>query len=257
VSPPPDGRWSLEGAVVIVTGASRGIGAATARLLARRGAQVVGVGRDPVALDSLDSVAVDLRERSAADRVVDFALDAYDRIDGLVLNAGVGQVGPMAAMSADDVDLLVDTNLRAPLALTRAAIDSIRTNDPVGGVRGGLVFVSSIAGALPVPTEAVYSATKAGLGAFAAAVREEVRVDGIRVSTVLPGVVDTDLHRERAVPYERRFPRPMPPERVAAAIVAALESGRARTFLPRWLTLPAWLHGAAPPVYHALARRFG
>jgi short-subunit dehydrogenase len=263
VSPTPDGRWTIDGAVVIVTGASRGIGAATARRLARRGARVVGVGRDSSALDRLDgatggrSIAVDLRDRASSDRVVEFALESFGRIDALVLNAGVGHVGPIEAMSSDDIDQLVDTNLRAPLALARAAIDVLRTNGPVGGVRGGLVFVTSIAGAVPAPDEAAYSATKAGIEAFAAALREEVRGDGIRVSTVLPGVVDTDLHRARAIPYERRFPRPIAPERVAEVIVDTLEHGHPHRFVPGWLAFPAWLYGAAPPVYRALARRFG
>jgi short-subunit dehydrogenase len=259
----PDGRWTLNGAVVVVTGASRGIGAASARLLAQRGARVVGVGRDRSALDRIDgvtggrSIAVDLRERVAADRAIAFALESYGRVDALVVNAGVGHVGPVTAMSYDEVDALVDTNLRAALLISRIGLDAMRANDPVGRVRGAIVFVTSIAGAVPVTGESVYSATKAGVEAFAAAVREEARTDGIRVSTVLPGVVATDLHAARAVPYDRRFPRPLRPETVASVVVGALETGRPRSFVPRWLGFPAWLHGAIPPVYRALARRFG
>jgi short-subunit dehydrogenase len=106
-----------------------------------------------------------------------------------------------------------------------------------------------------VPGESVYSATKAAVESFAVVLREELRADGVGVSTVLPGVVDTGFFERRGVPYDRRFPRPMPPERAARAVVAALESARERTVVPRWLALPAWLAAAAPGPYRALARR--
>jgi short-subunit dehydrogenase len=102
----------------------------------------------------------------------------------------------------------------------------------------------------------VYSATKAAVESLAVVLREELRPVGAAVSTVLPGVVDTEFFARRGVPYDRRFPRPVPPERVARAVVAALESGRARTVVPRWLGLPAWLSAAVPGPYRALARRF-
>src|SRR5262249_62260088 len=126
---------------------------------------------------------------------------------------------------------LVAVTLRAPLLLARACLPALRARppephpspaghphpSPAGhphpsrGQRGGIVFVGSIAGAVGVPGESVYSATKAGLACFAELLREELRADRIAGSTVLPGVVTTDLLRSRGVPYERRFPRPIPP----------------------------------------------
>ena len=246
----------LTGSVVLVTGASRGIGRATAELLAERGATVVCTGRDEAALASLtrriggSHVAADLVEPDAAPRLIRHALDRHGRLDGVVANAGAGQVGTFAELPPADLGRLVDLNLRAPVLLARAAA-------PVLPGGGAMVFVGSIAGAVGVPGETVYSACKAGLATFAELLGEELRERGITVSTVLPGVVDTDLLRGRAEPYARRFPPPMPPERVARAVLAALTGTRARRFEPRWLVIPARLSGALPGTYRRLARRFG
>src|SRR5215470_4932528 len=266
----------LRAAVVVVTGASRGIGRATGELLAARGARVVGVARDAAALERLDaatggtSLAADVADPAAADRIVEHALRAYGRLDGVVVNAGLGHAGDVAEMPPARIAELVDVNLRAALLLARASLPALRAqppgpgdrpNDRRGGrpsnQRGGIVFVGSIAGAVGVPGESVYSATKAGLACFAGLLREELRADRIGVSTVLPGVVATDLLRGRQVPYTRRFPRPMPPARAAAVVVRALQTGAPRLFVPRWLAIPARLAGTAPGLYRALARRFG
>jgi short-subunit dehydrogenase len=79
----------------------------------------------------------------------------------------------------------------------------------------------------------------------------------VRVSTVLPGVVDTGFFSTRGAAYDRHYPRPLPPERVAGTVVRALRTGRARSVEPRWLTVPARLSATAPGLYRALARRFG
>jgi NAD(P)-dependent dehydrogenase (short-subunit alcohol dehydrogenase family) len=246
----------LTGSVLLVTGASRGIGRATAELLAERGATVVCTGRDSTALAALagrlggSQLAADLTEPEAAQRLVRHVLDQHGRLDGVVANAGAGHVGAFAEMAPADIGRLVDLDLRAPMLLARAAA-------PVLPAGGALVFVGSIAGAVGVPGETVYSACKAGLGTFAELLGEELRERGVTVSTVLPGVVDTDFLRGRAEPYDRRFPRPMPPERVARAVLAALTDGRPRRFEPRWLAIPARLSGALPGTYRRLARRFG
>jgi short-subunit dehydrogenase len=253
----------LSGAVVLVTGASGGIGRATAHLLAARGAHVVVAGRDPAALRDLAestggrAVSEDLRDPTAADRLVAQAYEVRGRLDGVVANAGIGHAGPVVDMTARQVAALVDLNVRSTFLLARAAAVAFRQQAADGDRRPrGLVFVSSIAGAVGVPGESVYSATKAAVESFAVVLREELRPDDVGVSTVLPGVVDTEFFARRGAPYDRRYPRPMPPERVARAVVAALESGRARTIVPRWLGLPAWLSAAVPGPYRALARRF-
>ena len=151
-------------------------------------------------------------------------------------------------MDPDRITELVDVNLRAPMLLARAALPVLRRP-------GALVFLTSIAGLVGVPGETVYSVTKAGLETFAALLREEV--EGVTVSTVAPGAVDTGFFDTRGVPYDRRFPRPVPARRVADAVVEAITTGRERRVEPRWLAVPARLSATAPKTYRALARRFG
>lgn len=257
----------LQGAVVLVTGASRGIGRATAELLAAREAQVVCAGRDEVALAAVarrcggTTLVADLRDATAADHLVQQALDRHGRLDAVVSNAGVGGTGRVERMTAAQIAELVDVNARAPMLLARAAVAAFLAQAPAeSGPTGdspvrGLCFVTSIAGAVGVPGESVYSASKAAIESFAALLREELRGRRIEVSTVLPGVVDTDLLAHRAEPYERRFPRPVPAQHTARAVVRALETGTPRTVVPRWLAVPARLSAAAPRAYRALARR--
>lgn len=248
----------LDGAVVLVTGASRGIGRATAELLGARGAHVVCVGRDEAALREVAGrcagtvLVADLRGEDAADRVVRGSLDRLGRLDAVVANAGIGHAGPVVEMTSAQVAALVDVNVRAPLQLARAAVAAYR-EQPAGP--RAICFVSSIAGAVGVPGESVYSAGKAAIESFAVLLREELRDQQVSVSTVLPGVVDTEFFAQRGRPYDRRFPRPIPAERVARTIVDAVERGTPRRVVPRWLAVPAWLAAAAPGPYRALARR--
>ncbi|MFL6164430.1 MAG: SDR family NAD(P)-dependent oxidoreductase [Jatrophihabitantaceae bacterium] len=250
----------IAGSVILVTGASRGIGRATAELLAERGATVVLTGRDEPALAALAGrlggsyLAIDLTSAGSADRLVEHTLERHGRLDGLVANAGAGQVGPFAEVPAEAIGRLVALNLAAPMLLARAAIGAMTAGPAMDRA---IVFVGSIAGAVGVPGESVYSACKAGLETFAEVLAEELAEQRIAVSTVLPAVVDTDFLRRRAVPYDRRFPRPMPPERVARTVLTALADGRRRRFVPRWLVVPAWLSAVAPGLYRRLARRFG
>lgn len=255
---------SVPNRVVIVTGAGRGIGRCTAEALARTGVTVVAVGRDATALAELhariggSSVLAELREPASAERIVAAALAEHGRLDGVVANAGVGYAGPFAEMPPAAIAELVEVNVRAPLLLARAALPALLDRPAGAGLAGrGIVLVGSIAGALGVPGESVYSATKAALDMFATVLREELAGSGVSVSTILPGVVDTDFLRERGLPYQRRFPRPMPAERVAALIVELLSSGTARRIEPRWLGIPARLSATAPRLYRLLARRFG
>jgi short-subunit dehydrogenase len=155
---------------------------------------------------------------------------------------------------------LVDVNVRAPMLLARHALAAFRDQAAAGDRRSrALVFVTSIAGLVGVPGETVYSAGKAAVEDFAALLREELRDDpalaDVQVSTVAPGVVDTGFFSRRGVPYDRSIPRPIRAEQAAAAVVRALETGRPRIVVPRWLAVPAFLSAAAPGVYRALARR--
>jgi short-subunit dehydrogenase len=229
-----------------------------AEALADQGVLVVAVGRDSGQLAEVAartggaSLECDLRQPGSAERVVAHALATYGRVDLLVANAGLGFAGDVAAMTPEALAELVAVNVTAPLQLARACLGPMLAQGS-----GRLLFVTSIAGALGVPGETVYSASKAAVEMFADVLREEVRADGITVSTLLPGVVATDFFEQRGVPYDRRFPRPMPPERVAAVAVRLLVSGRRSAVCPRWLAFPIRLRAVAPRLYRRLERRFG
>ena len=241
----------LAGRVVLVTGASGGIGAATCAALTRRGAVVVAAGRNEAALAAVaaaSTVVADAADPAAAPALVAAAVDRHGRLDAVVANAGIGWAGEFAGMDPARITELVDVNLRAPMLLARAALPVLRRP-------GALVFLTSIAGLVGVPGETVYSVTKAGLETFATLLREEL--DGISVSTVAPGAVDTAFFINRGVPYDRSFPRPIPPGQVAEAVVEAIATGRQRQVEPRWLAVPARLSATVPKTYRALARRFG
>ena len=252
------GAVQLSGKVVVVTGASRGIGAAIARAVASRAATVVGTGRDAAALAAVmcevggTPLLGDVRDPGHAADVVQRTLDAHGRLDAVVLNAGVGYTGPFAGMPADRIDELLEVNVRAPIQLARAALPELSRAG-----EGALVFVTSIAGALLVPRESVYSATKATLEAFAEVLREEVRGTGIHVGTVVPGAVRTEFFANRGTPYERSFPRPIEPEPVAAAALRVIEDSAERVVVPGWLRGPVLLRRLAPRRYRTLSRRYG
>lgn len=244
----------------LVTGASSGIGADTARRLAVRGAHVLLHGRDQERLKTLaletggTTLAVELAEPGAAQALAEQALAVSGRVDVVVNNAGLGWAGPLPEMPVADITRLVAVNLVAPIELTRALLPAM-----VARGSGRVVFVTSIAGRTGVAGEAVYAATKAGVDAFADSLRFELDGTGVEVGVVVPGVVETAFFERRGRPYGRSRPRPVPADRVAAAVVRAVTGGAARgdLYVPRWLRVPVALRGAAPGLYRALATRFG
>jgi short-subunit dehydrogenase len=248
----------VRGAVALVTGGSSGIGAATARALAASGARVVVSGRDASRLAEVArevggvALAADLTAPDGPAALAGAAREAAGHIDILVNNAGVGWAGPLAGISPEKVGELIAVNLTAPIQLTRLLAPAMLERG-----RGRVVFVSSIAGATGVRGEAVYSATKAGLGYFAESLAYELDGRGVGVSVVVPGVIDTPFFERRGRAYGRRRPGPLPAQRVARAIVTALERDRDLVYVPGWMRVPAWLHGAAPGTFRMLAARFG
>lgn len=243
----------ITGWKALVTGGSSGIGAAIAERLAAAGCRLVVLGRNSERLDALArrtgarTVVADLTTPAGLAR----AAEAAERVDLLVNSAGRGWAGDVTSTPEPDMSALIALNLAAPLQLTRVVLPGMRERG-----RGHLVFVSSIA-AVGVGGEAVYAATKAGLRAYAASVRYEVAGQGIAVTTVLPGAVRTPFFDHRGLAYERRFPRQLDPDRVASALLRAMERGDAEVFVPGWLSVAARIQGGAPELFHRLAQRFG
>jgi short-subunit dehydrogenase len=243
----------IDGSVALVTGASSGIGREVARRLARRGAKVLAHGRDAAALAELDATPLieDLAEPGAGGRLAEAALAQAGRVDIVVANAGIGWAGAFAEMPPDAAARLIAVNLAANIDLTRVLLPSF------GKRPGYLVFVTSIAGRMGVAGEAVYSATKAGVDAFAESLRFELHGKAVRVGVVVPGVVDTSFFDRRGRPYERRSPRPVPAGRVADRIVGVIERGGAEAYTPNWLRVPVAIHATLPGLYRRLGARFG
>lgn len=246
----------LDGAVCLVTGASSGIGAATARRLAGSGARVLLAGRDAHRLHEAagrlggTALVADLSTARGARQLAEQALAQAGRVDVVVNNAGAGWAGWFDTMPTEDIAALVALNLTAPLLLTRLLLPGMRERS-----RGHVVLVSSIAGCVGVAREAVYAATKSGLNTFCASLRDELTGTGVGASVVVPGVVDTEFFSRRGTPYQRTSPRPIAPDRVAAAILAAVEGGHAERYAPAWLRLPVRVHGYAPRLFRRLAAR--
>jgi 3-oxoacyl-[acyl-carrier protein] reductase len=198
----------LDGKTAIVTGGTRGIGAAIAALLAEHGAAVVVSGRDAARLQSavqeleergasVHGVVADAAKREDADRLVEAAKERYGRLDLLVNNAGITRDGLLIRMKDDDWDRVMDVNLRGAFLMTRAAAKlMIRQRN------GRIINIASTAGAMGSPGQANYSAAKAGLIGLTKATARELAHWGVLVNAVAPGLIETDM--AAAIPAEAR-----------------------------------------------------
>ncbi|WP_265442548.1 SDR family NAD(P)-dependent oxidoreductase [Flexivirga meconopsidis] len=248
----------LSGSVALVTGATGGLGAATAAAAAEAGAHLIVHGRDAARTAQLaarlhcDHVVGDLTDASSVESISKQANAFHGRIDVLINNAGIGHHSPFDRMTQAAINDLVATNLTAPLLLTRAVLPGMLQRGA-----GHVAFVSSIAGRTAVAGEAVYSATKAGLDAFADALRLEAAGTGVEVSTLVPAVVETGFFATRGVPYTRSSPRPRPANQVAQQLVSLIEGGQPERFTDRSLRVAPVLRAAWPAAYNRLAGRWG
>src|SRR4051812_27329231 len=221
---------SVAGRVIIVTGASAGIGRVTAERLARAGATVVACARDDERLRQVAAKTPGIEPRrcdvtSAQERaaLVDGVLARHGRIDALVNNAGIGWEGLVEEMESGDIEQLVNTNVTALIDLTRLVLPGMLERGS-----GHIVMTSSSAGWFSFPPLTVYAATKFAVEGFVEGLRREVWRQGVVVSTVNPGPVATEwLARSQGFrPTEhdaqvRRNPG-VPPHWVAAAIERSL-----------------------------------
>jgi NADP-dependent 3-hydroxy acid dehydrogenase YdfG len=180
----------LEGRVALVTGASRGIGAATSRLLAQAGARVALLSRkgDDLGIDGALGLAGDVSSREHVEAAVAEAVERLGGLDILVNNAGVATYGPFLDLDPQDIEEMVDVNLKGTLYATRAALPHLLESDAAD-----VVMLASVAGLRGFPNEAVYCASKFGQLGFARALDHELREHGVRVTNLCPGGVATDF----------------------------------------------------------------
>lgn len=190
---------TLKDKVAVVTGASRGIGEATALTLGQAGANVVVTARTESDLAELVerirhlgvealAVAADLTREEDVARLKASALQKFGQVDILVNNAGVGKYGPLASLSPADYDWMMNTNMRSGFLCTSAFLPGMLERG-----RGWVVFVASVAGLKGLPNESVYCATKFAQVGFAQALDYETRERGVKVSVVAPGGVHTSF----------------------------------------------------------------
>jgi NADP-dependent 3-hydroxy acid dehydrogenase YdfG len=230
----------FEDKTVVITGASAGIGAEAARLFIGEGARVVLAARGAEGLERMAAelkeqgevlaVPTDVADARACQALLERAARAFGEIHVLVNNAGANCRGAVEQFEADELARVVDVNLRAPVVLCRLVLPYLRQ---AGG--GAIVNVASIAGQIPLPDEAVYSATKFGLRAFSRALAGELVGTGITVSLVSPGPVETEflLGDIDEVP-DVVMSQPMStPAEIAALIVACAADGAIERTAPR------------------------
>jgi NADP-dependent 3-hydroxy acid dehydrogenase YdfG len=203
----PGGR-PLSGCVALVTGASSGIGAATAMALAQQGAALALVARRAERLAQLASaitdrggssvpLTADLRDPAQTRQAVDAAVELLGRLDVLVNNAGYAATGTLEEGDPEDWDRMVDLNFKAVLHTSRAALPHLLRAAQDGPREvADLVSVSSVAGRVARMGNGVYSATKHAVGAFSEALRQEVTGRGVRVGLVEPGLTRTEMTTE-------------------------------------------------------------
>lgn len=225
----------LDSKVVAITGASSGIGAATALELAARGAAVVLGARRTDRLDSLvarirseggraEMLEVDVTRRADLEQLVTLAVNRFGRLDVLVSNAGIARVAPMADLDVGDWDAMIDVNLRGVLHGIAAALPVFRDQG-----HGHLVTTVSTSGLKIVPTQAVYAGTKNAVRTLLEALRQESTDGVLRTTSISPGYVRTELvdyvddpgQREQA--QQAMAALGISPDAVARAIAFAIE----------------------------------
>ena len=214
----------------LVTGASHGIGRATAQALAARGATVGMLARsrdtleeaaDPLG-DRAIALAADVSDRAAIERAVEEFVARAGGLNLLVANAGVARYAPFFEQDPADVDLMVSTNVTGTFNTVRAGLGPMLDRGS-----GHVVVLSSGAALRAFPWAAAYGATKAANKAFAEALRHELSGTGVSLSTVFPGEVATDLHAEaEQLPDWRDSDGAIPADDVAEAVLKAVEEDR-------------------------------
>ncbi|MFZ5814622.1 MAG: SDR family NAD(P)-dependent oxidoreductase [Bacillota bacterium] len=242
----------------LITGASSGIGLATARLLAARGWRLFLVGRSPERLEAAAGnlgarlLEADLAEPGAARRLAAAMEAEADGLELLVNGAGQLEVGPAEGGAAER---LIQVNCLGAIRLIEACLPLLRR-----GRRPCIVNLSSVAGRIAPPYMAAYAASKAALTAYSHALRQELRPQGIHVGLVLPGPVATPMVQGLLGGPHYPLPPGLPvlrADEVARAVLAVAERRLAEVILPRRLGVAARLASAFPLLVDQLYRRIG
>jgi short-subunit dehydrogenase len=255
----------LAGKIVVVTGASMGIGEAIAKIFADRGASLVMLSRDAGRVEAARgrvghaertlAMACDVRHREEIDRAIGLTMHHFQRIDVWVNNAGHGLLDSVAEMDSAAFREMFDTNFFGAVAGMQAVIPIMRQQ---GG--GTIINISSVAGHIPLPFHAAYSATKFAMNAIGKAAGVELKKDGIRVLTVCPGYVRTNFSENVVLGNERKKVRPnsirgITAERVARATLQGYLKQKREVVVPWTMYVPVKIYQHFPGLVEwAMAR---
>jgi short-subunit dehydrogenase len=246
----------LSGKIVVVTGASMGIGEAIAKIFADHGASVVMLSRDAGRVETARgrvghsertlAMACDVRHREDVDRAVGLTLHHFKRIDVWVNNAGHGLLDSVAQMDMAACREMFDTNLFGAVGAMQAVIPVMRQQ---GG--GTIINISSVAGHIPIPFHAAYSATKFALNAMGKAAGGELKKDGVHVLTVCPGYVRTAFGQNAIQGNELKRVRPesvrgITAERVARATLRGYVKRKREVIVPWTMYVPQKIYQIFP-----------
>ncbi len=248
--------------IVLITGASDGIGKQLAIDLAKRGAVVIGCGRS---IERLKEVLKEVRQSSPASAMMgcdvsdqeqvhgmcEKILADFGRVDILVNNAGIGMRQPFADMPLATIEAIIQTNYLGAVYCTHALLPSM-----IARGAGHIVNISSVAGKIGTLNMAAYCASKFAMNGWSESLYHELKPLGVKVSVVCPGPVHTG--------FNRNFPNSQPqspeslfvsPDAVSAAIIRVIERNRAEHIMPPTLALLSWIKQAAPGLFRYFAQR--
>jgi short-subunit dehydrogenase len=251
---------------MIITGASSGIGAATARLFAGEGYRVVLAARRKERLDALAeeiqaaggealSVPTDLTRLDQIQTLVETTLAEFDQIDMLFNNAGFGRLNWLEELDDEaDIAAQIQVNLTGLIQLTRYVLPHM-----IGRQRGHIINMASIAALIGTPTYSVYAASKFGLRGFSEALRREVGIHGIRVSGIYPGGVDTGFGQKAGIKRKTGFSTPkalkLTSDDVARAVLRIANKPKRMFVIPRVMWIAVWLNTFFPGVLDGVIER--
>jgi short-subunit dehydrogenase len=255
----------FRGHVVLITGASSGIGAALARELAREGARLVLMARRRERLDALctelapaEAVAHvgDVTRRADLDAAVALAVERFGRLDVGIANAGFGVVGPLAKLGVEDYRRQFETNVFAAIETSKACLPELVKS------RGRLVLIGSVAGYISTPNASPYAMSKFAIRAFAEALRPELTPQGVSVTLISPGFVESEIrqvdnrggwHAQAKDPLPSWLP--MPADVAAKKIASAVHRRRREAIITVHGKILVWLSRFAPWVLRLAMRR--
>ncbi|GAB4475040.1 MAG: SDR family NAD(P)-dependent oxidoreductase [Anaerolineales bacterium] len=252
--------------VILLTGASSGIGAAIARLAAERGYDLAITARRIERLEELRkelqprgsrilTIQADLIQWEQVQRVAQCTLETFGRVDVLINNAGFGRLNWLETLDGEnDIANQIQVNLIAPIQLTRLILPNMRENRS-----GHIINIASLASFIATPTYSVYAASKFGLHGFTEALRREVAMDGVYVCGVYPGGVETEFAEKAGIQRKTGIRTPqwmrLTAQQVAQVTLELIDQPRRQVVIPEYMSIVIWLNRLAPWLVDLIIQR--